>query len=163
VSPHRPGGRIEWSALPHAVEMVSSHPFHARLTVPHKIESVRPAAAFFVETAKGLNVAAASTPAFEVAIAEALTNAVKHGGAATTGAVIVCEIEHTARQLVVRVIDTGPGFAVVPAPLPQIKPEEVESLPESGYGLPIIHQVFPSVRGIRKDGRFALELSLPLP
>jgi anti-sigma regulatory factor (Ser/Thr protein kinase) len=145
-----------------AGEMAANQGYHASLSVPNRVESVRPAAMFLVHTARALNVAAASKPLFEVAVTEALTNAVKHGRSRDGRGVIVCELELDPRRLTLRILDAGPGFKV-PAPrIPNLTPEEVETLPESGYGLPIIQSVFPSVRAVRVNGTFGLELSLPL-
>ena len=135
----------------------------ASLTVPSRVESVRPAALFLVQTAAALNVAAATTPLFEVAVTEALTNAVKHGHSGESSAVVTCELELTASHLTLRIIDGGRGFAIPTPTLPSVSVEQVERLPESGYGVPIIQSVFPSVQAIRVRGRFALELCLPLP
>ncbi len=132
------------------------------VTVPNRVESVRPAVAFIVQMSRALKVPAASRPLFEVAVSEALANAVKHGRDNGGNDAIVCELELTARQLILRVIDGGKGFVVPTAVLPQIDPADTQSLPESGYGLPIIQSVFPAVRAIRAYGRFGLELGLPL-
>jgi hypothetical protein len=43
-----------------------------------------------------------------------------------------------------------------------VSPEQLERLPESGYGVPIIQSMFPGVRAIRVNGRFGLELCLPV-
>jgi anti-sigma regulatory factor (Ser/Thr protein kinase) len=97
-----------------------------------------------------------------VALTEAVTNAVKHGHGEKDNAVIVCEIERSPRLVVFRISDSGNGFVVPDPTLPAIDPAAVQALPESGYGLPIIQTVFPGVRGTRVDGRFTLELALPL-
>lgn len=60
-----------------------------------------------------------------------------------------------------RIIDNGSGFVVPEAALPDVSPDRIEALPASGYGLPIIHAVFPIVRVTTVEGRFALELGLP--
>jgi anti-sigma regulatory factor (Ser/Thr protein kinase) len=98
----------------------------------------------------------ASRPLFEAAVSEALADAVKHGHDDRDDDAIVCEL--TARQLTLRIIDGGKGFVVPSASLPQIDPADTQSLPESGYGLPIIRNVFPAVRAIRAHGRFGVEL-----
>ena len=138
-------------------------PYVASLTVPNRLESVRPAASFIVLTARALNVSAAADPLFEVAVTEALTNAVKHGHSGQVDAVVICELELTASRLTLRVTDSGKGFTIPPPTLPSVSPEQVERLPESGYGVPIIQSMFPSVRAICVNGRFGLELCLPLP
>jgi anti-sigma regulatory factor (Ser/Thr protein kinase) len=134
----------------------------ARLTVPSRVEFVRAATAFIVQSARALSVTAAAEPVFEVAISEAITNAVKHGGATDrTRATITCELDADESAFTLRIIDDGSGFDVGNKTLPDVSRERIESLPASGYGLPIIHTVFPSVRVVNVDGRFALELSLP--
>jgi len=138
--------------------------YFASLTVPARVESVRAAAAFLVQAARSLKVAAASHPAFEVAIVEAITNALKHGhGADGDGRPsIVCELERDPHSFVVRILDTGPGFTLPPASLPGVSTENVMAIPESGYGLPVIQSVFPGVRTVRRDERFGIELPLEL-
>jgi len=131
------------------------------LTVPNRIESVRPATAFLVKAARGFGVRSADDPVFEVAISEAMTNAVKHGSRAEASSTITCEVELEAGALIMRIIDDGSGFVVRTAELPEVSRERIDAVPASGYGLPIIHTVFPIVRVITVNGRFALELALP--
>lgn len=132
----------------------------ATLTVPNRVESVRPATAFLVQAARAMQVPAAAEPVFEVAISEAITNAVKHGGKNREDATITCDIELEDRQLILRIIDGGSGFQPSPATMPEVTPERVESLREAGYGLPIIQTVFPIVRAVTIDGKFGIELKL---
>jgi anti-sigma regulatory factor (Ser/Thr protein kinase) len=133
----------------------------ATLTVPNRVESVRPATAFLVQTARALRVPKAAEPAFEVAVSEAVTNAVRHGNPGRTDdATITCDIQVNGSELTLRIIDGGQGFAVPPARPVEIDPDQIEAVPERGYGLPIIQSVFPIVRVIRVGGRFGLELGL---
>jgi anti-sigma regulatory factor (Ser/Thr protein kinase) len=132
------------------------------LTVPDRIESVRPATSFLVRAARGFGVPRASDPVFEVAISEAITNAVKHGRHEKSQATITCEVELVEGALTLRIIDEGSGFVVRAAGLPDVSPERIEALPASGYGMPIIHTVFPVVRVVKVGGRFALELAMPV-
>jgi anti-sigma regulatory factor (Ser/Thr protein kinase) len=134
----------------------------ATVTVPSRVEFVRPATAFLVQAARALEVTAAGEPVFEVAISEAITNAVKHGGHRETPSTISCELELNESALTIRIIDDGAGFVVRQPGLPDVSREQIEALPSSGYGLPIIHTVFPSVRVVDHAGRFALELALPV-
>jgi anti-sigma regulatory factor (Ser/Thr protein kinase) len=131
----------------------------ATLTVPNRVEFVRPATQFLVQAARALHVPIATDPVFEVAISEAVTNAVKHGGGGDQSTV-TCELDLDDHRLTVRIIDDGEGFLLPAAKLPDISPEHVESIPSSGYGLPIIHTVFPNVRLIEVEGRFGVELAL---
>jgi len=130
----------------------------ATLTFPNRVESVRRATAFFVENARALGVSAARNPVFEVAVSEALTNAVKHSQA--EGHTITCDICVDRGLLTLRIIDGGARFDVSNARLPEISRDHVEAVPERGYGLPIIHAVFPIVRVIEVEGRFGIELAV---
>src|SRR5688572_11120850 len=109
----------------------------ATLTVPNRVESVRPATAFLVQAARAMKVPAAAEPVFEVAISEALTNAVRHGGPNHDEATITCDIALEGRRLTLRIIDGGEGFEVPPRRMPDVSPQRIESVPEAGYGLPI--------------------------
>jgi serine/threonine-protein kinase RsbW len=132
----------------------------ATLTVPNRAEFVRPATTFLVQAARAFGIPAASDAVFEVAISEAITNAVKHGGCGDPGSTITCELQLEERTLTIRILDDGVGFELPPMTLPEIEPDRIESVPSSGYGLPIIHTVFPDVRVIDVHGRFGLELGL---
>jgi anti-sigma regulatory factor (Ser/Thr protein kinase) len=131
----------------------------ASLIVPSQVESVRKAATFLVQSAKDMRVPLASDSVFELAIVEALNNAIKHGDAGRRGAMIVCEMERAAHRLTVRILDQGPGFAL-PIPPAKSDPEDVLAVPESGYGLSIIQSVFPTMRTISRDGHFGVEMSV---
>jgi anti-sigma regulatory factor (Ser/Thr protein kinase) len=132
----------------------------ATLTVPNRVEFVRPATTFLVNAAKALAVPAANEPVFEIAVSEAITNAVKHGARGGANATITCELELGNRTLTLRIIDGGQGFRMPVVQLPEISREHIEAVPSSGYGLPIIHSVFPKVRVIEVQGRFGVELGL---
>jgi anti-sigma regulatory factor (Ser/Thr protein kinase) len=133
----------------------------ASVTVPASAEFVRIASQFIVQTARQLGVDAAGTPLFEVAIVEALANAVKHGSRGREDAVVVGEIERTAGALYIRIYDEGPGF--VPAARAAVvdSSEDIASLPESGYGVGIMQSVFETVRARKAGALFCLELVLP--
>lgn len=133
----------------------------ASLTVPSRAESAHSAASFLVQAAKDMQVPLASNSVFELAIVEALNNAVKHGNSGRHAAVIVCELECTAHRLTVRILDEGPGFDLQ-LPSPRSEPTELMSVPASGYGLSIIHRVFSTTRTILRDGQFGLEMSVTL-
>jgi len=131
----------------------------ASFTVPSRVDAIRSAAAFLVQTAKDMRVPLAGDAAFELAIVEALNNAVKHG-TGRPGAIIVCEIERADHRLTVRILDQGPGFDLQPLAPRRPDPEDVMSVPESGYGLSIIQSVFPTMHTISRDGHFGLEMSV---
>lgn len=134
----------------------------ATLTFPNRVESVRRATAFLVQEARALQVPAAAEPVFEIAVSEAITNAVKHGRGQRTDSTIRCDIELSGKRLMLRIIDSGSGFQIPPDTMPELSRQRLESLPEAGYGLPIIRSVFPIVRVIEENGRFGVELGMPL-
>ena len=134
----------------------------ATLTLPNRVESVRPATAFLVQAARALNVPAATEPVFEVAVSEAIANAIKHGRGGRKDATIRCDIELKGKRLTLRILDSGTGFRLRNAPLPKPSRQRPEALPEAGYGLPIIRAVFPIVRVIEENGRFGVELGMPV-
>ena len=133
----------------------------ASVTVPATPEFVRIAAQFVVQTARHLGVPAAASPLFEVAVVEALANAVKHGSRGRDDALVSCEIERTDTGLSIRIYDEGEGFS------PALEPRTLDpsalpagDVPESGYGVPIMRSVFQEIAGRREGGRFCLELKL---
>ena len=134
----------------------------ASVTVPATADFVRAASQFVVQTARYLGVAAAASPLFEVAVVEALANAVKHGSHGRTDAEITCEIERTGAGLSIRIYDEGAGFTPPPQPGPVLDAAggDITAVPESGYGVPIMQSVFHDIRAHRRDGRFCLELRL---
>ena len=133
----------------------------ASVTVPSRVESIRLAAEFLVHAARTMDVPQAGDSLFEVAIVEALNNAIKHGNAEQRAdAAIVCELELTDRTLVIRIIDQGTGYQLPRAPQPAWSPDDIASVPESGYGIGIIRGVFPQVRTVGSAGEFGLEMTL---
>ena len=133
---------------------------YAAITVPNRVESIRPTAQFIIDTARRMEVPVASESLFEVAIAEALNNAVRHGNTShSPDAEISCTLRRVGRQLTVSIRDQGPGFDLPDATL-DWSPADIASIPEGGFGLPIIQQVFPVVRTIRRPGEFGLEMAL---
>jgi anti-sigma regulatory factor (Ser/Thr protein kinase) len=135
----------------------------ASITVPSRVEYLRPASRFLVQASVALSIPRASDPLFETAIAEALTNALNHGNAKDPAAMILCELVLTADRFTVKIFDEGAGFSLpLRRELPDWSPAEVDVLPTSGFGLPIIQAVFPMVNTVRRSGRFGLELALPV-
>ena len=140
-----------------------TEPDVSRLTVPARIDGVRTAASFFLDHARAQQVAAAANPLFEVAIVEALNNAVHHNVAAGDGN-LRCEFEVSAARVIVRVFDervTAPFLPVLPVtePLPDFGPENWQIVPDSGYGLHLIRAVFEA-RPVTRDGLHGIELEL---
>lgn len=134
---------------------------YASVTVESRVESIRLAAEFIVKTARDMHVPAASDSLFEVAIVEALNNAVKHGNRdQRPEALIVCELDLVDHRLTVRIFSQGQRFVLPQTAGTEWRAEDVASLPESGFGIPIIQAVFPLVRTIARPGEFGLEMEL---
>jgi anti-sigma regulatory factor (Ser/Thr protein kinase) len=139
----------------------------ASVVVPGRIESVRPAAVFLVEMARSFGVPASADHLFEVALVEALSNALKHSGRDTDGALqLHCEIEVAGRVLHVRVLDEAAraplAFAIPTGAVPwsDATPDSLESVPETGYGLYVMRAVFPHIVPVTRDGRHGIEMRL---
>ena len=139
-----------------------THSFVTSITVPRRPDSVRPAAAFLVDTARSLDVPAASNSLFENAIVEALNNAIQHNSQ-DPGAALRCEFELVGRSLTIRIIDEAaqsPVALTVPTGVTPITAETWQQIPESGYGLYLIRAVFPDVRAVTRNGRHGIEMQL---
>ena len=133
----------------------------ASMTVPARAEFVRPASEFVLQTARHLGASATSNPLFEIAVAEALTNAVKHGSRGRADASVTCEVDGAGGAVSIRILDEGEGFTPGPRTEP-VDPStlDVAAIAESGYGVPIIQAVFPRIQTGRHEGRFCLELGV---
>jgi anti-sigma regulatory factor (Ser/Thr protein kinase) len=110
-------------------------------------------------------VPAVDNPLFEVAIVEALNNAVHHNPRDGSNN-LHCELEVTGHRLTVRVLDEGARLPVeltLPAaavPAPEVDGHAWESIPDSGYGLYLIRAVFPEVHAVTRHGVHGVELGL---
>lgn len=139
----------------------------ASVTVPGRIEWVRPAACFVVEAARNLRLSVADNRLFEVAVVEALTNALRHN-VRDEDAPLLCEFERAGTTLTVRVLDEGaraPLAVAIPAgaaPGPELTADSWETIPEGGYGLYLMRAVFPQIRPVSRDGHHGIEMELSL-
>jgi anti-sigma regulatory factor (Ser/Thr protein kinase) len=137
----------------------------ASITVPGRIESVRPTAAFLVDMARNLRVPAAENNLFEVAIVEALSNAIRHNTRETESS-LLCELELAGRCLTIRVLDDAAGaplaFAMPTGVIPwsEATADSWETIPETGYGLYLMRAVFPHIKPVTRDGRHGIEMEL---
>jgi anti-sigma regulatory factor (Ser/Thr protein kinase) len=138
--------------------------FAAAVTVPGRVESVRPAASFLVGLSRNLQVPAADDNLFEVAIVEALSNALKHNRDAE--GVLHCELELAGRCLRIRVLDEGaraPVALAIPTgaiPWSEATTDSWEAIPDNGYGLYLMRAVFPQIKPVTRDGRHGIEMEL---
>ena len=137
----------------------------ASVTVPGRVDSVRSAASLLVSMARQMNVPGAERALFEVALVEALSNAIKHN-ARDDEAALRCDFELAGRTLTIRVLDEGaraPVALAVPtgvAPWADATAEAWQSIPESGYGLYVMREVFPEIAPVTRDGSHGIELKL---
>jgi anti-sigma regulatory factor (Ser/Thr protein kinase) len=137
----------------------------ATITVPGRIESVRSTASLLVSMARQVKIPAAEQQLFEVAIVEALINAIKHN-VRSEGTSLHCDFELEGRTLTIRVLDEGahaPLSLTVPtgeAPWSNATAEAWKSIPETGYGLYVMREVFPDIASITHDGLHGIELKL---
>src|SRR3981189_2888111 len=106
----------------------------ASLSVPSRVDSIRPASQFIIQIARILGVPAADQSLFEAAIVEALANAFTHGNKQREEMPIVCEIEHDESHFAIRIFDRGAGFFAPTFPAQEPDPEAVEAIRETGYG-----------------------------
>lgn len=138
----------------------------ASITVPGRVASVRPAAAFLVGMARGFGVPAADDHLFEVALVEALSNALKHNVRDSADRALHCEIEVAGRSLSVRVLDeaaAAPLALAVPTGAmrgPDPTPGSWETIPDAGYGLYLIGAVFSTIAPVTRGEHHGVELKL---
>jgi serine/threonine-protein kinase RsbW len=76
----------------------------------------------------------------ELAVSEACTNAIRHGGDANSQAKVAVCFRVYEDSLIIEVKDQGAGFNLEDIPLP-----EFDQHPEGGYGLYIIQTVMDEV------------------
>jgi anti-sigma regulatory factor (Ser/Thr protein kinase) len=110
-------------------------------------------------------VPAADNNLFEVAIVEALSNALKHN-LHEADSTILCEVEVAGRRLRVRVLDEGTpaplAFALPTGAIPwsEATTDSWETIPETGYGLYLMRAVFPQITPVTRAGRHGIEMEL---
>jgi len=97
-------------------------------------------AARYAASAFGMQRQDVFTHAVELAVSEVFTNAVKHRRPATPAWHVMIHFGINAGDLEVIVKDRNPRFDLGSAP-----PSDVDTLPESGYGLYLVKQVMDTV------------------
>jgi len=85
--------------------------------------------------------------AFELALSEAFTNAVKHKGGMTDKTEVIIEFEVGENELVVMVKDRNPRFDMA-----NVSPPLISDHPDSGYGIFLIKQIMDKMTYHREDG-----------
>jgi len=83
--------------------------------------------------------------AYELAVSEAFTNSVRHAKPSQQETQITIHFSSENSTLAVRIIDANPPFN------PVTKAPDINSYPEGGYGLFLIHQLMDTVSYERKN------------
>jgi serine/threonine-protein kinase RsbW len=123
------------------------------LTVPAKMTYLHLVSRFAARIARGIAPRGGPVDrsdfshAFELALSESFTNAVKHGGASMTRRRIVIEFETGENSLHVTLKDPNPPFAIHDLTAP-----DIDAHPESGYGIFLLKQVMDTVSFRRENG-----------
>lgn len=104
--------------------------------------------------------------AVELAMAEVLNNVVEHAYAGQAPGPVQVTLTAEDRVLICRVEDEGidlPDGLPPPGPLPDPEAARaIETLPEGGLGLPLIHALAERLTYLRLPGRNCLTCRLPL-
>jgi len=95
----------------------------------------------------------------EVCIVEAVNNAIKHAYGGEAGHEVEIGIAIQMDRIVFEVCDTGAGAIPLEARKMPFDPEDLESIPEGGMGLQIIHDVMDEVSYVKTDLGNALRMS----
>lgn len=135
----------------------------AHVTVPGRVESVRPVAAFLVALARGFDVPRAGETLFENAIVEGLNNAIVHAPREPEGT-LHCEFEfEPGRCLKIRLMNEAVRAPVALTFASELNPSGVDAwqqVPQSGYGLYLMRAVFTDIRPVTVDGQHGVEMTL---
>ncbi len=84
--------------------------------------------------------------AVELAVAEALTNVIRHAHGGVAGSPVWTRLRLTSGAVEIRVVDEGAPFSEpASAELPDFDPSRPETLPEGGMGLYLIHTLMDVV------------------
>lgn len=111
----------------------------------------------------GLDAQAAAH--LELCTVEAATNAVRHAYAGSRGRPVRVTVSALADAVQVRVLDEGeplPEEKREPR-APEVRPDDLESLPASGRGMFLMHTLMDQVRFSREDGCNVVSLVKALP
>lgn len=130
----------------------------ASMTLPARIESIRPLREMLRETAAGLFPNSSDLGMAEMALEEVLTNIVDHAYARESGRnepgdmKVEVRAEHTseAAQLVITITDQGRAFDPLAAPEPVLG-DSVEDVAVGGLGIHLVRKTMHQVRYTRED------------
>jgi serine/threonine-protein kinase RsbW len=127
--------------------MTRRAPLVRHLSLPATVRSLYPARMFVDSIAREAGFDEAEREAFDLAVTEAVSNAVRHGSPrGAENQVELCVIDEGAR-LVVTVTDEGEGFVPTGFSLP-----DPQSYADHGRGLYLIHALMDEVEFTRNGG-----------
>jgi serine/threonine-protein kinase RsbW len=122
-------------------------PLVQHLTLPATVRSLYPARMFVDAVAREAGLDDAEREAFDLAVTEAVSNAIRHGSPrGAENQVELCVIDDGTR-LVVTVSDEGEGFVPASYSLP-----DPQSYADHGRGLYLIHSLMDEVEFTRNGG-----------
>lgn len=91
--------------------------------------------------------------AYELAVSEAFTNSVRHAKPSQTESEVTIHVRYEKNTLSVCIIDANPPFN------PVTQAPDINSYPEGGYGLFLIHQLMDTVSYARENGTNILTMA----
>ena len=81
----------------------------------------------------------------QLSVVEAVTNVIKHAYNSQSGHTVDIAFSLYPDRLIIIITDTGETMQMPPVPELNFDPNDVETLPEKGMGLFIIHRIMDSV------------------
>jgi serine/threonine-protein kinase RsbW len=122
------------------------------LEIPSKLRYLRLASSFGLHAAQSLTSEEHSIQndfpdVLELALTEAVTNAIRHRNQNSSESSIVVEIRLNRDDITVMVKDTNPPFDAELVPVP-----DLDAHPENGYGIYIIRKIMDVVETNRENG-----------
>ncbi len=138
-----------------------------RLIVPSRLEAVREAGEAVRALWTDLRLDEVVAYLVEVAVVEAVTNAIRHAYGGASGHTVEISAILRGDCLEVEISDTG--IAMDPRLLEQslavldLDPRRRDRLPDHGFGLAIIRKVMDGVKYVSAGGRNTLRLCKRLP
>jgi serine/threonine-protein kinase RsbW len=109
--------------------------------------------------ASTLSIDEVSSYHLELCVVEAITNVIKHAYAFKAGNSVEVNILLLPEQITFQICDRGISLDPAKVRLLRFDPEKLETLPESGMGLFIMHALMDEVRYETLSGRNILTMS----